>query len=64
MSEFVKLLAGKKTYLLTAVAAVTIIVNHFAGPLPGITLDGSNWLNDLWATAVAATMRAGISKVA
>ena len=64
MKAMLTMMAGKKTYGLLALGAVSILINHFFGPVPGLNLDPDNWLNDLWGLGVGATMRAGISKVA
>lgn len=53
-------LEGKKTYIAVAVAALTIIVNHFFGPLPGIALDPDQWLAQLGALVFPVTIRGAI----
>lgn len=55
-------LKGKKTYGIAALGAAVIIANALGVPLPGVTLDPTNWLSDLLTAAAAATMRAGMGK--
>lgn len=55
-------LKGKKTYTMALAGAAIVILNALGVPLPGVTLDPTNWLPDLLTTAAAATMRAGMGK--
>jgi hypothetical protein len=48
-------LKGQKTYILAALAAVTIIVQWGVGDL-----SGHDALQQLWAAAVAASIRHGV----
>lgn len=63
MSNVIVWLSGKKTYLLMGVSGIVIIINHFAGPIPGIGLDPNQWMAQLMAVASGASLRAGVKKV-
>ena len=49
------MLAGKKTYLLAALAIITAGIGYLTGDL-----SAHDALNQAWAGAIAATMRHGI----
>lgn len=55
-------LKGKKTYAVAFAGAAIIILNALGVPLPGVTLDPTNWLPDLLTAAAAATMRGAVAK--
>jgi hypothetical protein len=62
--QFLQQLDGYKTYIAIALGAVVVLANAFLGvSIPGVTLDKSNWLQDLWALVLLATGRSAIAKV-
>lgn len=63
MTAILALLAGKKTYLLMGVGALTVLANHFIGPVPLVHLDPNNWVNDLWTIGVGLTFRSAIGGI-
>lgn len=63
MGNLVDWLKGKKTYLLMALGAVVIVVNHLVGGIPGLNIDPNSWLTQLYAVAGGSALRAGIAKV-
>lgn len=54
-------LKGKKTYVLLAVGALTILANAFFGiEIPGVDLNPDDWMKNLFALGVGGTLRNGI----
>ena len=52
---------GKKTYVLLAIGALTILANKFLGiEIPGVDINPDNWMQDLFALGVGGTIRNGI----
>ncbi len=61
--KFGMLLQGYKMYLLLGAGAVVVLVNHFVGTIPGIEMDSSNWLEDLYGLALIATGAAKAGRI-
>lgn len=57
------LINGKKTYITLGLGAATVIANHLGVPIPGVHLDDSNWLSDLFTLAAGATARHALAKI-
>lgn len=56
------LVNGYKTYITLGLGAATVIGNHFGIKVPGVSLDDSNWVSDLFMLAAGATARHAIAK--
>lgn len=56
------LINGHKTYILAVIYAIVVLVNHFIGPVPGVTLDPNNWIQELGLAAGIAAGRSAIKK--
>lgn len=57
------LVNGYKTYITLGLGAATVVANHFGVQIPGVNLDDSNWVSDLFTLAAGATVRHAIAKV-
>lgn len=55
-------ISGYKTYVTLGLGAATVLANHFGYQIPGVNLDNSNWISDLFTLAAGATMRHAIGK--
>ena len=62
MSKITEVLQGKKTYIIVAIAIISVAIEKFAGiDLPGFD-PGDDWLGYILAAAGLGSLRAGIGK--
>jgi hypothetical protein len=62
MEQLNKYLVGKKTYIVTAITIVLVLLNKFAGiEVPGFPV-GEDWLQIIIAALGLGTLRAGVTK--
>ena len=63
MQNVLTALDGNKTYIAAGVGILVILTNHFIGPVPGVQLDSSQWLTDIWSLVLVMAGRSGMKKI-
>jgi hypothetical protein len=53
-------LKGKKTYIGLGVGAIVVIAHRLGVPTPGVQVDDTQIVHNLWMIAIAAAGRHGI----
>ena len=65
MNAFLESISGHKTYIAVAIGILVVLANAFLGvPIPGVSLDKTTWMQDLWTLILIATGRSAVAKIA
>lgn len=65
MTSILAKVNGYKTYILCTLGIIVVVVNHYFGPIQGVSVgtDDKNWLDTIYQLLLVMAGRSAVNKI-